>query len=336
MLISSFCFSDIELKNEVENEATHKNQICSISGQNGDLIESEYFDDFFVCIISLFKKDPASRIPLIKAIQSRWNIFTKDNYGEMFLNELCYRKNLGITSSDLVSFENHIQAGINLWGKIREELTGKNRYFVNPEEIRSRGLIEIPDGCKILKKGEILYRSRITDEGKVKMKPSEMKCPPSNKTRAGRANPVGIPYLYLCKDIKTTYYEVRAGFLDNISVGRFIIKRDLNIVDFDYQLNPYPVFIDGGEDELKKQVIKYEFLKDVRNDLSKPLKRYDTELEYVPTQWISEYCKIEGADGISFASSLDGEGTNYVLFNQNDAKCTQVTPHTIHKIEITD
>ena len=90
MLISSYCFSDIELINEVTNEATHKNQICSISGQNGDLIESEHFDDFFICIISLFKKDSSSRVSLIKAIQSRWNIFAQDFYGEVLLNNLCY------------------------------------------------------------------------------------------------------------------------------------------------------------------------------------------------------------------------------------------------------
>ena len=38
----------------------------------------------------------------------------------------------------------------------------------------------------------------------------EMGCPPADMATAGRANPMGIPYLYLCKNEETTYYEVRA------------------------------------------------------------------------------------------------------------------------------
>ena len=60
----------------------------------------------------------------------------------------------------------------------------------------------------------------------------------------------------------------------------------------------------------------------------------DTEIEYVPTQWICEYCKIIGADGISFASSLDNNGLNYVIFNPSDAKCTKVLCRTIEEVNI--
>jgi RES domain. len=57
----------------------------------------------------------------------------------------------------------------------------------------------------------------------------------------------------------------------------------------------------------------------------KPLRRFDTEIEYVPTQLICEYCKQNGADGIQFNSSLHQGGVNVVLFNPSDAQCVGVS-----------
>ena len=54
----------------------------------------------------------------------------------------------------------------------------------------------------------------------------------------------------------------------------------------------------------------------------------------MPTQLICEYCKHIGADGIMFKSSLDQSGTNIVLFNKDDAKCTKVYLKEITKVTI--
>ena len=64
-----------------------------------------------------------------------------------------------------------------------------------------------------------------------------MGCPPIEKATAGRANPLGIPYLYLCHDAETTLYEVRAVYLDKVSVGKFVINSNLDIVDFSSDIN---------------------------------------------------------------------------------------------------
>lgn len=337
MLISSYCFCDEELVSEVENEFSYADQKCEVCGKFGNLIDIDYFEDFFTCLIGLFKKDPSTSDSLIDLIQSKWHIFSDDSYGRIILSSIISKAGIGLNIDDKVSFVEEIQSVVNIWENIKHNLITKFRYFVDSDEIDKLKLITFDDSSyRILHQNEVLYRARVTEEGKIKMTPSQMKCPPPNKSCAGRANPMGIPYLYLCQSIKTTFYEVRAGYLDNISVGKFKIKRDLNIIDFDFQLSPYPVYIDGGKDELYRQVAKYEFLKAIRVDLSKPLTRYDTELEYVPTQWICEYCKINGADGISFSSSLDKEGVNYVLFNQEDAVCTKVTQHIIKNIDITE
>jgi hypothetical protein len=65
-------------------------------------------------------------------------------------------------------------------------------------------------------------------------------------------------------------------------------------------------------------------------DLSKPMRRYDSEIEYIPTQFICEFIKVyTGAGGIRFRSSLHPEGKNIVLFDDNKVTCV-----TVEKIKI--
>ncbi|MEL6988103.1 MAG: RES domain-containing protein, partial [Bacteroidota bacterium] len=60
--------------------------------------------------------------------------------------------------------------------------------------------------------------------------------------------------------------------------------------------------------------------------LSKPMRRYDSQLEYIPTQFICEFIKVNtGADGIRFSSSLHPAGKNYVAFDQNLFECKKVS-----------
>lgn len=161
-----------------------------------------------------------------------------------------------------------------------------------------------------------------------------MGCPPKELATAGRANPIGIPYLYLSDSAKTTYFEVRAVYLDRLSVGTFEIIRDQSLVDFIYDVNLYLSFVDGSL-PLSEIVIKKKIIEAISSDLSKPLRRFDSELEYVPTQLICEYCKdFVHADGISFNSSLYKGGRNYVLFDQTAARCTKVFSHVISRIDI--
>lgn len=161
-----------------------------------------------------------------------------------------------------------------------------------------------------------------------------MGCPPKALATAGRANPIGIPYLYLCDTAKTTYYEVRAVYLDKLSVGTFEVTRDLKIVDFIHNVSLYNSYSDDIT-PFKENIIKKKVIDAISSDLSKPLRRYDSELEYVPTQLICEYCRrVVGADGITFESSLHKGARNYVLFDETSAKCINVESHEITRIDI--
>ncbi|MNT95625.1 hypothetical protein D3C72_2375400 [compost metagenome] len=55
------------------------------------------------------------------------------------------------------------------------------------------------------------------------------------------------------------------------------------------------------------------------------MRRYDSEIEYIPTQFICEFIRIfTGASGIRFSSSLHPTGKNIVMFDQELMECRQV------------
>ena len=70
-------------------------------------------------------------------------------------------------------------------------------------------------------------------------------------------------------------------------------------------------------------------------ELSKPMRRYDSEIEYIPTQFICEFIKIfTNVKGIKFRSSLHANGNNFVIFQQDIFECTNVKKVKVNKVEI--
>lgn len=330
MLICGECFADDEMRSEVELNATSEG-VCDVLHLQGKLIDSAWFRDFFEALLSLFERSEEG-MPVAELVQKDWHLFSKTLVAKVLLDEVLQSLPYDFKVNDNVDYSVEIKDRVEIWERLKKNVKEKSRFFTNLDEFaRYNYLIK---GNGNLKEGTTLYRSRITPNGRNKLKKSEMGCPPPNLATAGRANPLGIPYLYLSDSAKTTYFEVRAVYLDKLSVGRFYIPKSLSLVDFSYSINLYLSYVDG-DTSLKEVVIKKMIIDSISRDLSKPLRRYDSELEYVPTQLICEFCKkYVQADGICFGSSLYCGGLNYVLFDHKAAKCIGVECHEITKIDI--
>lgn len=330
MKICANCFNDIEIKESVEG-MPRENGICECCGAEGDVVDISEVEDFFCELLGLFEKDDNGR-PVSAIIEQDWNIFSSIASSEKILGDILNRNNFAYSINDNVSYIQDVKECLNVWDELKKEVQTEKRYFSNVGAFDWSAYIK--SNVKI-NKGTVYYRSRVIPADKKELKRREMGCPPADKATAGRANPIGIPYLYLCDNIDTTFYEIRAVYLDKVSVGRFVIQRDLDLVDFNTSTNLFYAFNSENNDDLI-EFIKHKILfKKISADLSKPLRRYDTEIEYVPTQLICEYCKHTGADGIMFKSSLHQTGTNIVLFNKDDAKCTKVYTKEITNVTIT-
>jgi hypothetical protein len=62
-------------------------------------------------------------------------------------------------------------------------------------------------------------------------------------------------------------------------------------------------------------------LKDIEADLAKPMSRWDSELDYLPTQYISDFAKFIGYDGIIYYSTFNNKSYNIALFDPSKCKC---------------
>lgn len=330
MKICKDCFFDEELRSEINANAVI-DDICDVCGKQSKVMDFSEFYGFFTTLLELYSPTVNSSKTIVDIIQDEWHFFKDKDVAMVLLADVIQANNLGYSIADFVDYTDDICIRVAVWDRLKTSVKEKSRFFTNMDEFAQYNYLT---AGKSLRVGQKLYRSRITPVGQKKIKCDKMGCPPKELATAGRANPIGIPYLYLSDSAKTTYFEVRAVYLDKLSVGTFRIERELELVDFIYDVNLFLAYNDDTT-SLKEIVIKKKIIDAISEDLSKPLRRYDSELEYVPTQLICEYCKrIVGADGISFESSLHKGGRNYVLFDDSSAKCIRVDSHEITKIDI--
>jgi hypothetical protein len=140
--------------------------------------------------------------------------------------------------------------------------------------------------------------------------PSKRMKPLRGEAVEGRANPKGIPYLYLSKKRETALSEVRRWLGSLISVGQFKIIRQLRIVDFFSTEQRHLIFIEEPSPKERENAV----WTDIDKAFSRPVNPSDKIAEYIPTQIIAERFKMEGFDGIAYRSAYTND-YNVMLFD---------------------
>jgi len=328
------CFSDRELIALINSQS--KMGDCDFcSNVNVSCIAVDELFDFFTELLSHFKPDRMGTT-LKGLIQGHWSLFSTLGNAYAILNYFFSIVPSAFSNADeLVNFSDEILENVGYWDMLKLQLATKSRYITDVGYLTDdlgwdgffSGQIQIPHGLP-------LYRARLHhNSGQPPYAANEMFCPPAANTTAGRANPSGIPYLYLSDNADTVLYEVRATYLDEISIGTFEVKPAITspviISDFTESSTIYHPTVVG--DKIKATLLKQK----ISADLSKPMRRYDSELDYIPTQFICEFIKIyTGVHGIKFRSSLHATGNNFVIFDQELMTCTQVNQIRVHRVVI--
>jgi hypothetical protein len=328
------CFSDKELIGLIVSQGKLRNCDCCKSEaiETIEMVELlEFFKDLFVNF-----QIKAQGKSLISIIQGNWNLFSNLENGNKILNEALNQTDSTINNSeDLVDFSDEILENINYWSVLKEQLKWERRYLTNIEVLtEDLGWDSFFESKTIITNDEIFYRARLHQNSQENIYPiGEMSAPPAKYASAGRANPLGIPYLYLSDNEETILYEVRASYLDEISIALFSKNEDFEneIIISDFTETPSLYDPKGVNKKIKSTLLK----KLISRDLSKPMRRYDSELDYIPTQFICEFIKtFTNVQGIKFRSSLHNTGSNLVLFNQETMKCRSVKKVQISKVQI--
>ncbi|WP_417873818.1 RES family NAD+ phosphorylase [Xanthomarina gelatinilytica] len=332
MKVCANCFADREIKGFLSSsEVVGDCKICHSSSV--PLVDLNEFLDFFQELIDNFEKSEHGE-PLRSKIQSNWSFFSSQKAASEILNNVLPHINTTILSADdLVEYTSEVVDNYSHWEMVKEELKWTKRFFINTEYLEDLGWDGFFNTQYELKPNDKLYRARVhhaSDQPVIHN--YNMLCPPRENTLGGRANPMGIPYLYLSDNEETVLYEVRASYLDELSIGTFQLKPEfesLRIVDFTEDTSLF-------QPRMVTETIKARLLRDrISIDLSKPMRRYDSEIEYIPTQFICEFIKVyTGAGGIRFRSSLHPEGKNIVLFDDNKVSCVKVEKIKIQSLKL--
>jgi len=149
--------------------------------------------------------------------------------------------------------------------------------------------------------------------------PERMK-PLADRAQEGRANPKGIPCLYLSTSEEAALSEARPWIGAYLSLAQFETVRPLRLVDCSVH-DPNSLNLVGLLGEATPDEIHEAVWADVDRAFAEPVTRSDDTAEYAATQIIAETFRSAGYDGIVFKSFFDKQrGFNLALFDTETAR----------------
>ncbi|TGM61799.1 RES family NAD+ phosphorylase [Leptospira vanthielii] len=199
------------------------------------------------------------------------------------------------------------------WEKLLSYFNSK-QYSKIKSLIRSNLSDELHVLKKTLKEGTVFYRARIghkeasyNQKYKIKIPYSgkEIDRPPTKNATKGKFNEENISIFYGATTDLTAVAEVRPHPGHYISVAKFLLKEDIEVID----LTKIPLYLFCNS---KKSLETFAFLKHLQNFINTPIIPEKQDL-YLLTQTIANICRNMGFPGIYYQSSVS-EGQNIALF----------------------
>lgn len=217
------------------------------------------------------------------------------------------------------------------WDNFSQEIKEKNRFFLSEmidvdtlESVFERLVVTYPQGTEF-------FRARISD---VELPLDKLGKPPAPLASPGRANPVGIPYLYVSDTEKTTLYETRIALHEGITIGKFIAKEPISLVSLKSIADYGPFEILDKNFTLEEFIQFRPYLLKLGDELSKPVRKQDVNLDYLPTQFLCEFIKSRlGFDAVEYKSAMNPEGYNLAVFNDDKLDCVEANFYTVTDLE---
>lgn len=337
------CFCDPHIRATIEKQGEIGNcDFCS-SRDKAVYAISEVPGLLSEMIINLVQSysvsDSANAKPLKVALRDDWDIFNVGAESILALaKKLCesafpgdsdiFNKNVIIPQLEDEDFlrEFGVVRG-HSWAEFSDSIKYHNRFhsgMFNADAFAS--FLSIV--AKSYPVGSRFYRARISSH-EAGFSKENMGSPPKEKRSSGRINPQGIGALYLSLDINTIINEVRASAFDFITIGEFQNICDIRVVDLSGVAKTSPFLYEG---EFEQFAANRKAFQEIAAEIAKPLRRSDSPLEYLPTQYIAEFIKSQNYDGVEYASTLRPGGYNLAAFNEDLFSCVDVKTVEVSEI----
>lgn len=359
MIFCSDCFCNLEIKSIIDERGRIGE--CPICGSKNakiyDTEEDPTLLGIFDSLLSIYTAEDDlpetyprdERRSLVDVIRYEWTIFNNkvsDDYILEILKNLSptiledypvvFERLVGIPERyDKEYLQTHSILRTEKWDDFVESLKHKNRFHTNliDKKLLKKYCLDISKDIPIGK--QRFYRGRIA-ENQDGFKPGEMGAPPKEKASDGRANSAGISRLYLTDDRQTTFHEIRAAEYDYVTIGTFKQLKPIKVVDLKliHKISPFGVDVD-----CMALAINRENLLKINQEMSRTMRRGDSSLDYLPTQYICDFIMSitdeDGQpvfDGIEYQSTMHSKGSNLAIFYPECFKCTYSRTYEVKKL----
>ena len=205
--------------------------------------------------------------------------------------------------------------------------------------------VQIPEG-KVLYRAQLgvqyspVYEQDGTEIAKVPTAYSANRMKPlRDRAREGRANPVGIPVLYVASTPETAVCEIRPWIGSYLSIAHFKVLRNLSALDLTRgcgrtSLRHLTFEFLEGKAPLSAERKEKAVWSAIDNAFSRPVLLSDDAADYAPTQILVELFEDAGYDAIIYRSKFGKNTNNIALFNIDDAEAIAVAPYEVTSVDV--
>ena len=332
------CFGDRGLRDEIIPFLSNFIGECTFcQSTDVDLVEPKLLGNYFELLVSTYVPDETGK-SLIDLLIQDWNLFDHEKMDSVNSNLLVAEilDDNEIVQKNYSTRESETSSNLNNWGKLRDELMYQNRFFPKTEidKIHFQNLLSnLLLSQDELEWFDLWYRARIQRAKDEVFQLADMGAPPSHLSPEGRANPAGIPYLYLASTPDTAVAEIRPHTGEYASVGHVNLELDLRVVDLRFPRRTVSPFLLDDETEIVVLRDGIQFLVGLGEELTRPVQPRGTSTKYIPSQYICEFIKNCGYHGVMYDSSV-GQGVNLALFNPRNATIIEVHQYEVVRVSV--
>lgn len=327
------CFDDRGLRKNIIPSLGPTRGICSFCGSvDVDLVEPQQLANYFELLTNVYEADSDGKL-LVEWMKDDWQLFTHPRLDMAQAKDLLGQI-LGdgdIVGKTFLPSTAYQSEGLIRWETLRDEMMYKNRWFLDVA-IDSDRL----DALLVYLPADDLptrwYRARIRP-GDVTYPIGEMGAPPKRLATHGRANPPGIPYLYLGSLPEAAVAELRPHTGEVACVADFTIADPIKAVDLRNPrklVSPFLLADAGAIGQLRADI---PFLERLGEELTRPVLPRGAAIDYIPSQYLCEFIKKSGYDGVVYRSSVS-DGINLALFDPAMATGGAVSLYNITRVAV--
>jgi hypothetical protein len=329
------CIGDRYLRRQVIPQLSKSKGECAYCrSKNVPLVAPSSLREYFRLLVSAYELDANGKL-LVQRFREDWAMFDHPNANDSMAKDL-----LAEILDDGEIVRQKYSAAVDQkidhvaeWEKLRDELMYHNRFFpaLNIDLDRLGALLS-PLTLETDEFPETWYRARIQMDDKP-FTQKEMGPPPKRIASHGRANPAGIPYLYLASNENTAISEIRPHAGEVVCVADFLIPGHVALVDLRNPRKTVTPFLLSDAAEIGRLRRDLPWLVRLGQELTRPVVPLAAAIDYTPSQYLCEFIKKNLYQGVVYKSSVSG-GINLALFEPVLAEVGSVKQYLVSKVSV--